>query len=261
METKLEIVTIAVGRTWYMVPCRGGTSEALPLTCGVSINRHKLPAGRSSYTFPVLDRAVSTRFPREGHEQGIMVGTRSRMATIAPEGSNGGGDCDGTRLKAEIRPRTRNIDGASSSPLRRSNRSTKTSLERLPRPISSGGGGSDATHSKTCERPLLRSGTALRSSTRTSLETLPLPQPGPASSPVPDGDRSGTRSSSRLKGIAGARTNAELNALLGLDAAVSRITVFPRARVRCNGSRGSLKHVNVLALQIFKPSSNNQHVN
>lgn len=143
------------------------------------------------------------------------------MATVAPEGSNGGGDCDGTQLEVEIGPRTRNIDGASSSPLRRSNRSTKTSLERLPRPIDSSGGGSDATHSKTYERPTLRSGTALRSSSRTSLEKLPLPQPAPASSPVPDGDRCGTRASSRLKGIAGVRTNAELNALLGLDAAVS----------------------------------------
>lgn len=155
-----------------------------------------------------------------------MVGTRSRMATIAPEGSNGGGDCDGTQLEVELGTRTRSIDRTSSSPLRRSNRSTKTSLERLPRPISSGGGSSDATNSKAFERPTLRSGSALRSSSRTSLEKLPLPQPAPAASPVPDGDRAGTRASARIKGIAGGRTNAELNALLGLDAAVSRITVF-----------------------------------
>ena len=164
-----------------------------------------------------------------------MVGTRSGTTTKAKDEIDNSVGGDENRLDTDMAA-TRGQDEAT-SPLRRSSRSTRTSLERLPGSICDGGGSSDGTFAKASGRPSLRSGERPRMSTRTSLERLPLPPPPAVASPMDERDPAGCKrasprakcSSGRTSAAASAgRINSELNALLGLDAAVSWDTSFLR---------------------------------
>lgn len=185
-----------------------------------------------------------------------MVGTRSKVPASAAYDYHPSPSAD-----SEEGSQDANVDATPSSPPPQP-RVTST-LEGLPRSVRGGGGGliTYASRPRTtttqgkgglsslAPAPVvtLRSSSrstaggavshaAGRASTRTSLERLPLPPPPAAGSPARGGRRSvggasattPPRRSSRASGgpvaSATSKANSELNALLGLDAAVRQRT-------------------------------------
>lgn len=174
-----------------------------------------------------------------------MVGTRSRAPATQGQPSDArergvelDSDIEMTPAETPTEAPSAAMEGGgastadeTTSPSRPRRSSTRTSLERLARPARGGIGGSagsgEGTQDHSSSPPA--TGARQRTSARTSLERLPLP-PAPVTGATASASplRRSTRGSAPGRAVAATatrRSNAELNALLGRDAAVREIEI------------------------------------